>query len=253
VVKIIYALRPSLRSKLLAIAGVGTRFTWDATRRSLRLLSDVVDKDAVTEQNGFLRTMGRAAQATMDSGALMERVEQLFAAKKDALDLVHDREVERLGWWGELMSRALRGKPHEIAWAGVKELVSDSTFEIRRADADYERIDALAAPDYDFVIAGHTHLARILERKNRRGMYYNTGTWAALMRLKASDIETAEKFEPVFERLKSATDIAALGDDVFTRPTVATIQSRGGQLQFGLRNVTLKDGNIVLGEAGDER
>ena len=39
------------------------------------------------------------------------------------------------------------------------------------------------APEVDFVVAGHTHLARSLPRKKGEGFYFNSGTWIRLIRL----------------------------------------------------------------------
>ena len=255
VLKIVYALKPALKSKLLSIAAIATRRIWDEAKRRLHLLSGDEQLDGGPDSESYPRMAGRAGQATIDVDTLMERVEEQFRNHVDPLDLIHERGFERLGWWSELVTNAFRGKPHEIAWSGVKELSGDATFQIYRVDVDYDRIDALVPPEFKYVVTGHTHLARILARRNGDGTYYNTGTWAALMRLKKSDLESAVKFEPVFERLKKAKTIQELEPDfVFTRPTVATIWSNSnGKTESSLKKVTLTGAEIELVDIGDEQ
>jgi hypothetical protein len=75
------------------------------------------------------------------------------------------------------------------------------------------------------VIAGHTHLARVLGRRTLgNALYINTGTWAWLMKLDPAQLESAEKFRPVFEQLTAASRIEDLdGNLKFVRPTVALV------------------------------
>ncbi|MGC9945664.1 MAG: metallophosphoesterase [Bryobacteraceae bacterium] len=250
--RILYALKPDLKSKLTSIAAIATRRVWDEGRRAVRLLSDAPGGEQPAEEEYF-RMAGRAAQNSADVETLMDRAEELFKAGKNPLDMVHERESERLGWWGELVSTAFRGEPHEIAWSGVKEMANDTTFQVRRVDDDFEKIDAMAARDFKYVVAGHTHLARALGRRNGGGLYYNTGTWATLMRLGREDLRSAESFEPVFRRLQEAQTIPDLGNLAFARPTVATIRAGNGQTESDLRKVIETDGRIGFVDVGDEQ
>ncbi len=74
----------------------------------------------------------------------------------------------------------------------------------------FERIDELVGPEYDVVIAGHTHLARALDRSRGRGRYFNSGTWAGLMKLTPTQLQSPAAFKPVFERLRRSHTIAEL-------------------------------------------
>ncbi len=239
--KIVWALRPDLRSKLTRIAGIARRLVWDRVRSTLRLLSEAEGPSASPGAETYTR-------ADVNLEELMDRVEEQFQNRTDPLDIVYGNESHQLGWGDELISIVRARKPHEVAWEGVKELTADATFDIRRADDDFERIDALAGPQFRYVIAGHTHLARILGRRRGQGLYFNSGTWASLMRLKPEHIKTLQTFAPVFERLKAAKTISELGDLTFTRPTVVTVQKQNGQTKAALQQVGLENGKIVLTE-----
>jgi hypothetical protein len=141
-------------------------------------------------------------------------------------------------------------QPYRVAWETVKELASDQTFTIRRTDDDFEMIDGLAGANFDVVVAGHTHLARILQRRKvGRGWYFNTGTWAWLMRLTPEQLETEETFRPVFEHLATAATIEDLGDDLkFARPTVAIIKKDENPV---LKKVVPRSGGIDFVDAKD--
>src|SRR4029434_4386423 len=128
-----------------------------------------------------------------------------------------------LGLWEALAAAITRREPHEIAFEAIKDIPSASTFNIGQTDGDFERIDELAGADYDVVIAGHTHLARALDRSRGRGRYFNSGTWASLMQLTSAQLQSPAAFKPVFERLRKARTIADLGKLVAPRPTVVTV------------------------------
>jgi hypothetical protein len=157
----------------------------------------------------------------------------------------------QLGWWDALVSVVERKPRHEIAWEAVKELSGDDTFDIRKPDADFERIDATAGRSFDYVIAGHTHLARALGRRQGHGMYFNSGTWATLMKLTGDQLASPEAFKPVFDRLETSQTIDALGNLVLDRPTAVTISANDdGQAVAALVEVKMEQGEIVLKELG---
>jgi len=181
---------------------------------------------------------------------LMDDIEAQFQAGKDPLATVHEQQNEQLGWWDALVSVVRQREPFEVAWEAVKEAKGDTSFQVRQVDSDFERLDELAGEAFDYVIAGHTHLARILGRRKSKGMYFNSGTWAALMQLTPAHLRSAASFQPVFERLKKARTIAELGNLVFYRPTVVTLRNNNGRTEAALETAALKKGKIAMQRLG---
>jgi UDP-2,3-diacylglucosamine pyrophosphatase LpxH len=251
-VRLLLVLRPEFRPALRQVAGIAARRLWDAARREMRLLSDPATPEERAEEDALVRIAGRGAYVEQDVKTLLDAAEAQFLGGEDPLDLVYGEAGAQLGWWSALVS-AVRGRaPHEIAWSAVKELASDETFRIRRIDGDFEAIDKLAGSVYDVVIAGHTHLARVVGRQSK-GVYYNSGTWASLMRLRPEQLKSADAFKPVFEALRDARTIQELEEQdlVLRRPTVVRVGARNGKVEHGLHTVALVDEQITLSEAGD--
>jgi UDP-2,3-diacylglucosamine pyrophosphatase LpxH len=250
-VRILLALKPDLRPMLRQVAEVAARRIWDQARRAVGLLSeDAAVESPAGQQDALTRIAVDQYQVAVKIDGLLDRTEKRFLDGADPMDLVYEQQSQQLGWWDALVSVVRQREPYEVAWEAIKELVNDKTFDINQADVDFQRIDESAGPEFDFVITGHTHLARMLSRTKGRGIYLNSGTWASLMRLTPKQLASPKDFQPVFERLSKAKTIADLGDLVWQRPTVVTVRSRNGQMQAALEEVTQKKGTIVLKRLG---
>lgn len=97
-------------------------------------------------------------------------------------------------WWhGVAPAEALR---HALLdW-----LDEDKSFDPDAADDTSRRICASVDPAVDFIIAGHTHLERAIDRGDGRA-YFNTGTWMRLLRLSPAMLASRESFAPVWQVL----------------------------------------------------
>jgi hypothetical protein len=60
-------------------------------------------------------------------------------------------------------------------------LADDTTFDIDQHDDTYDAIIDRIGLEVEYVVTGHTHLAREIEFSQR--FYYNCGTWIRLLRL----------------------------------------------------------------------
>jgi UDP-2,3-diacylglucosamine pyrophosphatase LpxH len=253
-VRILLAMRPKLRAKVLdVIAILKRRFIVTPALRAFGLLSEEeASLEAAALADETLDRIMAGGSDRLDAEELLLQVERDFENREDPVDLVYRRGPGQLGIRSAIAAAFTGAKPHRVAWEAVKELASDDTFVIRKTDDDYEKIDALAGANYDVVVAGHTHLARILaRRKVGRGWYFNTGTWAWLMRLSREQLADAETFKPVFERLSAAKTIEDLGDDLkFARPTVAVVKTGEDP---ALKQVKLVDGAIAFVDPEDNR
>jgi UDP-2,3-diacylglucosamine pyrophosphatase LpxH len=243
-VRVLLVLKPDQRANLRAVAEVASRRVWDGVRRAMGWLSAGEEDDRAAEPDALARIVGRV-ETKVDTEKLLDHAESLFR-DTNAIDLVYGQQGQQLGWWDALAAVIRQREPHEIAREAIKELVDDTSFNIGQTDADFQRIDALAGPTYDIVVAGHTHLARSLSRTEGRGRYFNSGTWASLMRLTPAQLQSAAAFKPVFETMRKAKTIADLGPLVWKRPTVVTVRKQGNQIEASLDEVTLKGKKLVL-------
>ena len=70
-------------------------------------------------------------------------------------------------------------------------LAKDETFTLESEDDAFVWSKTNVDPDIEFVVAGHTHLERAIQRSS--GGYFNSGTWASLIRL--SEQQLSEEAE----------------------------------------------------------
>ena len=59
---------------------------------------------------------------------------------------------------------------------------------------------AAIGPSIDFIVTGHTHLERAIDRGGNR-YYFNCGTWIRLLRFTDAMLENTVTFKPVFDLL----------------------------------------------------
>jgi len=253
--RIVLAMHPELGAKGSDVVGIlQRRFVSIPLRRAFNLLDEesITSPEARTEAARTLAGIMVGGGEKVDAERLMDQVEDDFQNGLDPVDLVYRRGPGQLGIRSAIVAATTGAKPYRVAWESVKELASDETFTIRRTDDDFEMIDALAGANFDVVVAGHTHLARILQRRKLgHGWYFNTGTWAWLMRLTPEQLESAETFKPVFEQLSAATSIEDLGNNLkFARPTVAIVRKNEDPV---LKKVVQRNGNIDFVDPDDNQ
>jgi UDP-2,3-diacylglucosamine pyrophosphatase LpxH len=243
-VRLLLILKPDQRAKLRAVAEVASRRVWDGVRRAVGWLSVEEDADSGTRHDALARIVGKA-ETKVDAEKLLDRAEAMFR-ETNAIDLVYGQQNQQLNWWDAVSATLRRREPHEIALEAIKEVAGTTTFDVGQVDGDFQLIDQLVGGEYDVVVAGHTHLARVLDRARGRGRYFNSGTWASLMHLTTAQLQSAASFKPVFETLRKSTTIAGLGQLVGTRPTVVTVRTQGARVRSSLEVVSVKAGKVAL-------
>ncbi len=129
---------------------------------------------------------------------LLEIAENAIESGKSASEFNEtDSQTEILGWTDIVAAKiGLIGKVEALRRALKDWLKDDTTFNIDTKDDTYQRIIDRVAPEVDFVITGHTHLARAIEFSVGR-FYFNCGTWIRLLRLteEVLDDNASEQFE----------------------------------------------------------
>jgi len=83
-------------------------------------------------------------------------------------------------------------------------LSRDTTFDLSDRDPTFTAIVPRVGSDVDFIITGHTHLARAIEFEPGRH-YFNCGTWIRLLRLTEKMLEENVFANLIYPALKAGT------------------------------------------------
>lgn len=81
-------------------------------------------------------------------------------------------------------------------------LKKDTTFDIADEDETYTAVTASVGDNIDFIVTGHTHLERAIERGGNR-YYFNCGTWIRLLRCTEELLKDEASFKPIFDILNN--------------------------------------------------
>ena len=172
---------------------------------------------------------------------LMDRAEKRLDENVDPLTLVdRDKRTEYLGY-GLATWKLVRGSsPNEVLREALEKLEDDRSFDPAYEDDTFRDIDALIGPEIDFIVTGHTHLERALRRRNGNGYYYNSGTWARLMRLPPEVRNDQSRFDKFFALLGTGqlADLDAEPDVLLDKASVVSIWKEGPTTCGELRHVT---------------
>lgn len=176
VVPILKALDAGRASDIDNIISVFYRLFKDKSRKSIGLLGD--DSSAEEAMQLALPAQPHDAEFVAPERMLAE-VERQFADHVTPLDLLCDNPSETLGLFsGRTQNMRLR-----ILQAVLDFFSDDRIFDIGARDDTFTNIDKDVAADLHFVVAGHTHLEKALRRRCGKGWYFNSGTWARIIRL----------------------------------------------------------------------
>lgn len=174
----------------------------------------------------------------------MDQAEQAFEAGVSPISLVRATQAEQLGIWQAAWDW-LRGQPrHEVLREAIEFLDKDRSFDPAVPDDTFRQFDARVAPEIDLLLTGHTHLARSLPRQRGGGHYFNSGTWARLMRVAPEVRRDKERFRQLYELLGQArmADLDASPGLVMRPNTVVAIWADAqGATQAELRQVQATD------------
>jgi UDP-2,3-diacylglucosamine pyrophosphatase LpxH len=247
VLPILWVLGEATRPRIDRIFAVSRRLSWDSVRRAAGFLSAGEAPGA-----GSLELPDEADELpyeppfAVDTGEMMQWAEAQLSAGTDPLALA-PCGAGQLGTAGALWEAVRRRPLYHQAWEAVKDLAHDTTFDLDRRDETFERADQLVDPGLDFLITGHTHKTRALGRERGSGRYFNCGTWASLIRLAPEQLESADRFRPVFERLISADSMEKLGDLAERRPdVVSVVREAGGATTGAVARCGMENGQLVL-------
>lgn len=259
-------IKPALAAKIADIGKLLLRKNWDALKMRFGFLSA---EDAESERSKGLpagqggqrseefvwrQLLGSAASnpgaaqtRNANTADLLARVEEHMNQNREPLDLIGAAsQGAQLGVGGAVWRRMIGGSDAEVLRNALESVQQDRSFELDDPDDTFRELDALAGADFRYVVSGHTHLRRALPRTRGSGFYYNTGTWARLLRLTKEQLKNEEDFAKIFEALKVPT-LAELDKTPYVsrHPTAACFERDGDITRGELREYQLKsDGKL---------
>jgi UDP-2,3-diacylglucosamine pyrophosphatase LpxH len=153
-----------------------------------------------TKPDYVMAAPGQAARAV---DPMLLEVERQLAAGIPAGDSLNDLEGT-LGWRGMLLDRLQSvDRIDALRRALLDWQADDRSSDLTDQDETYRRTIAHVGPDVDVTVTGHTHLERAIVTRGHA--YYNTGTWARLIRLPDVLLKDAVQFTEVYKQLQQTS------------------------------------------------
>jgi UDP-2,3-diacylglucosamine pyrophosphatase LpxH len=247
VIPVLSALNPALMPRLREIAAIAARSAADALRLRTGFLGADTDDGGPPGTAAPLSTRAGSASPQASAQVLMQQAERAFAGGVTPISLVRSSQADQLGFWTAAWDR-LRGQPtHEVLREALECLDQDRSFEPGEPDDTFRQFDARVGPEIHLLLTGHTHLARSLPRTRGGGHYFNSGTWARLMRLAPEVRRDKQRFKQWFELLARGrmADLDAAPGVVMRLNTVIKVWADPGATHAELQQVqAAADGSV---------
>ena len=256
VVAVLLALDPSSLGALKRFAPIAVKLGAQEVCRSF-----LGDEPVTLSEEAALATLlqrEKAADPAAPTGRetasqLLADTEGLFREGKSAVDLSPSGET--LGFRELIMDAVMGRDPSKDLRESLQGwLAGDKTFAVDTEDDVFRKLDDRVGPSVDFVVAGHTHLARALRRKRGPGFYFNSGTWVRLIRLSSAMLEDDAAFAPVYRafRGQSLDALDLVPGLVFRNPTMVSIEieieiATETETETGTETETEGHGDSVVG------
>ncbi|HEX7722752.1 MAG TPA: metallophosphoesterase [Pyrinomonadaceae bacterium] len=267
-VPILLALAPDQHDKLRAIGSTVRRLAWDKIRSATGFLGaaeqqgDLVGRTmAATDllSNGTPNSFGTGDLATdrqQYAGSLLDDAEEMFNRDVSAVSLIGtDQLGSYLGLTSAIMRMFKGADTSEVLREALSDLRKDRSFDPTVEDSTFQLMDEQVGAGIDFIVSGHTHLARAMTRKKQPGWYFNSGTWARLIKLEDRVLSNADEFKNVFNAFKQGTMQAldAYPELVMRRLSVVAIWADNAGTHGELRQASLLPAEPILPEAPELR
>ncbi|MFD1302103.1 metallophosphoesterase [Methylobacterium marchantiae] len=256
VLPLLLALDPSVARRISAAAGTIPRLARDAVRWRAGYLGD---PGAGTAPDVSLQARPHISGGPLTdrerrevAARLLDRTEDRMRDGVDARSLASaEQGTDLLGIGGALRRLVERAPRSEVLREAINYLDADRSFDRTEIDTTFRRADQEVPSDVDVVVTGHTHLERVLRRRNGKGYYFNSGTWASLMQIEPPVRRDPAAFEEFLGKL-AGRDLDQLDADglLISRPAVVSVREEGGRVVAGLRHVgtASKPFEVVGGE-----
>ncbi len=234
-VKKFKSILPVVGVKLKASADVDHRLSADAYVATGVTAATDVSVDSLLGAN--LRQVARLGPQSAESADDMLEKSESRLGKPSAGAGATDETLgtpqlvwDQLTGWLTGVSREEALRSALLDW-----LKGDTTFDLDDKDDTYKAISPTVGEEVDFVITGHTHLARALTMGPRR-YYFNCGTWIRLMRFPDAMLKDKVAFKSIYDALvdgsMNAIDRARFDGEplVMDRATAVSIRSVSGRV-----------------------
>jgi UDP-2,3-diacylglucosamine pyrophosphatase LpxH len=212
------------RQQIKRAVQTAQRLVQDKLRRKTGLLGEGKDQAGIAVP-AEAEVSGRPP---MDHDALLEAAELQLVQNVEPISLVSDEErVQQLGWPEAVAHWVSGAETLEILRAKFEELIVDRSFDWWGTDDPFRKIDDKIASNVDFILTGHTHLERSLQRRGKTGHYLNSGTWIRLIQLKPDVLANPVEFKKVYDALAGGGMDRLDGFDglILHRHTVAAVKA----------------------------
>lgn len=256
VIPTLLALDPRAAAALRALPSLVARQQTDRLRIATGFLGDqappvqidiptqfgvAIDRDFPAQApHRAIATPAREAARADATASLLDAAESGFRDDRFPLDLLDapDR-MQTLGLRSAMFALLATGDRVEALRAQLKELADDRTFSTLERDSTFVAMDERVSTNIDFLVTGHTHLARAIEREFKRSYYFNTGTWARVFRIAPETLRDAAAFAGLFEILgrNSIDALDAAPGLLAVRPHLAAFWSDARGVHGELREV----------------
>jgi hypothetical protein len=256
VVPTLITLDPSRLGAITKILTVAAYLSRDVARKTMGFLSaerEMLEGPApISEEEVMAEFLGNyfeyEAAEPKDADALI----------RDAYDAIEQgaepvaqpaEEAEFLGPLDYLPAifSSKKRKVEKLRKALKKNLEHDRSFKLTHKDDMFKKMDKEMGTEVNYLITGHSHLERAIERSAPDCYYFNSGTWIRLIRLTEEILGDSEEFARVYEAFKSGSmqkldevnDLGPTRDHllVLLKPTVVSVVEKDGETYGELRHV----------------
>lgn len=255
------ALAPEQQDKLSEIAATARRLLWDKLKMATGFLGreekkfgelSMLDPDFFpgnSATSGYLTTdFSIRNDNEQYASFLLEATEKHLQADVDPISLIdNDLKGQSLGFSSALKKFIYGENRSEVLREALESLQKDRSFDLKFEDETFRRLDDQIGEDFSFIISGHTHLERALARRNKRGWYYNSGTWAKLIRLQEVKLRSKDKFQEIYNAFETGS-MEALAPYIKPQLTVVVITKEDLITQGKLQHAELNDSGLILSD-----
>ena len=204
-------------------------------------------------QRSAVPTPARDAARIEASRHLLDLAESDLRDGREAVDLLDAAaRAETLGLGSALWTLATGGDRAEALRAQLSDLADDRSFSTLDRDDTFRGLHERVSTNIDYLVTGHTHLARAIEREFGRSYYFNTGTWARVFRIDPATLSRPDEFRKLFDALGSNRIDALDGAPglIPVRPTLAAFWSDAVGVHGELREVPAVAPHVPVPVAG---
>ncbi len=213
VIPTLLAIDASAASALTALPSIAARQKAAQVRIAAGWLGEDPGPESKPVQDAHVvrpsRTSERHAQRLL-ADQLLDHAEVELRSGRTAIDVIATGSPGETLGLGRAIIAAAQGKGRvEVLRQQLAELAKDRSFDLSDRDPTYRDLDSRVSTNIDFLVAGHTHLPRAIEREFGRSYYFNTGTWARVFRIRQATLESSAGFDDLYQSLASG-DMSSL-------------------------------------------